>query len=841
MMIHAVLTGKTKGLFAFLLLFLLLSPPVLSARTVSLVYDDSGSMLGRHRWTNANYAVQVLSALLKEGDDLFCVRMNGAPGGELFTLHQGQRRISLKKIRTWPAPIDGAKTPYAAVETAARSLVEQQGESRRELGISDSDWLIIITDGAFQKTDDKLLQKQYYQRVEKHAASFFGTRQGRASRVAFLLIGADADAKTAGIWKSHAPIPEQVGIFRSGDSDIAGAMEKIVRQIAGRDEHTIQPKIKGNTVSFSSIFPLNRFTVFEQRNKDNLAEIVANGVHLPDGNGSAEINQFTLQTPHTKKVWGRAAHIGTTGVIGSGEYSITFDRDISKRGLNLLVEPSVDFRVEVLGEDGTALSADSTGTYKLCHDSQVRFRVNFMSVNGGKWVDLPIGKKVATGLAVEGSMAGKSLHFSFDEGLAAFLSEEVKVAENTTMLQVEAKYPGYFHKRSTPIPIESETCERDVGFQHRDIVIPVRYSDEKNYKKVDSFQLNVTGSRIEEKVFVSAPGLPKGIQVELQGRQLIQGQGSVEISQEPQMEVIVSANRDFSATEPVTLHLEFATDNPRVKLHQPGPITLKPQPRRLTISPVEKSWSCKFYEIGEAAGPTYEVLADGKRVGKEQLAGYSMAAVTDRRIRVEAVPGKDGQGFQLEVNPFTVKGLTDVGEIPVSLQLRSPFAGEEVTLEVQLQIEELSLWQRLRMTLLIFAGILILLMWLIGCIRKNRFSGSSYIEYMEKKIGLSQRRRPTLFYLAAGKSRRGKLLKLLVAYCWPFGSEKQSVEGMVFHANYSKNSILLSEASQSSGMKVGTRKLTKSDAGKEKVMMTSGEKITVVTNSYQKTYTFKNQ
>jgi hypothetical protein len=835
------LSMRIKGLSTLLVCMVVFLPCSSWSRTVSLVYDDSGSMLGKHKWSNANYAVQVLSALLKDTDTLFCVRMNGAQDGELFELTSQKRRISLERIRAWPAPVDGAKTPYQSVETAARSVFELRGDDLRGVGVSDADWLLIITDGEFQKTDNKLQQKQYYERVKEHASTFFSTKEGRNIRIAFLLIGADADEKTASIWRKEAPASEQVTIFRSGASDIAGSMEKIAQLIAGRDEHSIQPEKSEKVLKFSSIFPVSRFTIFEQHDNDDLSKIIENGVSIPDGALAPKIRGFNIQTPYTKKVWGRTTHVSTGEVMSAGEYSITFDRDISKRSLNLIVEPSVDFRIVVLDTEGNELEVDNSGKYKICDNERIRFQVKFMSLRGGKWVEHPIDGKVASGLDVHATLNRKQLSLSYDVNNKDFITKEMSITEKSNLVHIEAKYPGYFHIKSHALPIESEACEKNISAQFKDIVIPVHYSESEIFNEVGSVNLIRSGDLYDGKSFLSAPELPEGVRLEFQGKSVESSQDIVEVDFKPEIKIKVLTNKQFISTQSVSFGLKLSTNNPRVKIAGSGVVVLQPQPRKIALVPVEELWACKFDKVGETAGPIYSVVVDDQKILKEQLENYSLIASTDKRINIEAVTPISGDGFQLKVEPFFVRGLTDVGNIPVLLELSGPLAGEKTTLKVVLHIEELSLWERLRFTLLALLGLLILLMWLIGCIRKNRFSGTSYIEYTEKKIGLSQRKRPVIYYLSAGKCRSGKFFKLIVAYCWPFGDEKQGVEGMVFFANFNSNSILLSKVSQSPGMKVGTRKLTKNDAGKDNVMLTSGEKITVTTNAYQKTYIFKNQ
>src|SRR5690606_35475508 len=115
-------------LFGLLLLagWLCLAAPVAAQhRAVAVVYDDSGSMLSGNdvvgrRWVYANYALQMLTGLLAEDDQLFVVRMSTAAQADALAL--AQQAAAIDSLRQLPEPVDGSPTPYGSVATAMQAL-----------------------------------------------------------------------------------------------------------------------------------------------------------------------------------------------------------------------------------------------------------------------------------------------------------------------------------------------------------------------------------------------------------------------------------------------------------------------------------------------------------------------------------------------------------------------------------------------------------------------------------------------------------------------------------------------------------------------------------------------
>ena len=128
-------------------------------KIVSVVYDDSGSMLTDEKienkvispdWIYANYAMQTFCGMLNSEDQLFITYMSSARsvnGGDLVCkadkseITEGEIQKSVDKIRDHNK---AGATPYAAVEAAVEQLEKVENKDP-----NTQYWLVIITDGGF--------------------------------------------------------------------------------------------------------------------------------------------------------------------------------------------------------------------------------------------------------------------------------------------------------------------------------------------------------------------------------------------------------------------------------------------------------------------------------------------------------------------------------------------------------------------------------------------------------------------------------------------------------------------------------------------------------------------
>ncbi|KIR01308.1 hypothetical protein P261_00122 [Lachnospiraceae bacterium TWA4] len=89
---------------------------IASKKIISIVYDDSGSMEGK-RWSYTNYAMQALTALLNEQDELYITFMSSP--SKSVKMDTSDLEKTIKIIRDWSK---SGGTPEEALDTARKNL-----------------------------------------------------------------------------------------------------------------------------------------------------------------------------------------------------------------------------------------------------------------------------------------------------------------------------------------------------------------------------------------------------------------------------------------------------------------------------------------------------------------------------------------------------------------------------------------------------------------------------------------------------------------------------------------------------------------------------------------------
>ena len=817
-----------KKFLPLLLLFACVAgPSPLFGKTVALVYDDSGSMGGNNKWCNANYAVQVLAAFLDSDDKLLAVRMNSGKGVEALRLSRHRRQNTLQAIRKWPKPKNGQTTPYFAVETAANIFTQQRNIAPGPLGEQEADWLIITTDGEFNTSRDT--------EIADSARTFFASPAGLRTRVAFLLIEADTakKRKAANIWKNIAP--EQVEIISADSRNIAGAMEKIIGLIAGRDKK-LAVNQHGSTIHFSTVFPLKRITLFEQNNSGKTASLQT--VTLSGGNGIVDRENLVLHKPQSG-FSGRITHLIKKGSLPAGDYVLAFDRRPNLDQLSFFIEPAVDFSVSVLTADGkTAIPSASPGSYTVCRGEQVRFAVSFQSVKGGQPEPLAIDQAIADKLSVRGRLNSDSIRFSFVQNRAGYLSTTRSIDANAH-LSVEARYPGYFHYKSNIITIKASDCSKTARLTSNTLTIPITYAVSKDFTGTGAFTIVRKGDDYQGHHYLSVQKLPKGVQLEVDGKTITSSKQPVQVNlvKDHPLPVTILTNEDFHPRKPVSFLITISTDNRYVRKIDPLKLTLELRPRQLAVVPAAGTWRVSFTELGKTPGPSYILTADGKEIPPDQLTRYSIEVDTDSNLPVSLQPVQGTSSFRVRVRRPFFACFTDTGKIPITLTLDSGIPGEKVQSRFFLVIDDTDWWTKCRRSIFTLLAMLAFLAYLIACGKKRRFARDGVITYERENPLLGIRPRPEEFYLAGWLADDGnKLWNFILRWFIPFIPERRVVAGITFEAGTGKGSIILPEGQQRSNMKIAGIPID--DPGIRPMIISQENTLEVVSRNHTERYSY---
>ncbi|PRT03416.1 vWA domain-containing protein [Bacillus wiedmannii] len=322
-------------------------------RVVSLVYDDSGSMRNNDRWKYANYALQSLVALLDEKDKFSYVPMSKPNDPLNISLTKDKRQTEIEGIGAWKTYLN---TPFSAVETAMQSIKKEADiDGKREF------WLIVLTDGAFNDLEkDKVGGKE---QITQKLAQFKKEMDAKKISLHPILITMEEDLGQQEkaqlntfkeIWKKEI---NGVTMPSSGEDGIVKSVNQVAALVANRDpfssvESIVKTKVVGKKVEITTPFPLKRMTLVRQ--SPSLSNYQVTQISKPL---QLQLqSSYSIHAPGEAKLFGNIVHISTENheVIKPGTYTIEVDRDIEKEGLQVLVEPALNYTVSTYDKDDSS-------------------------------------------------------------------------------------------------------------------------------------------------------------------------------------------------------------------------------------------------------------------------------------------------------------------------------------------------------------------------------------------------------------------------------------------------------------------------------------------------------
>ncbi|MGL4673090.1 hypothetical protein [Cetobacterium sp.] len=266
-----------KKLYIYFLLF-----NALYSKNIYVVYDDSLSMKKENRDVYANYAIQTLSSLLSEKDNLTITRMSDTKDD-----FRNKTIVNLKDIKNELKYFEknliakSQVTPYRSIETIVDYI-------ERTSSKDEQNWLMVITDGEFE--DGKAIPN-----IENIKNSISKSVQNSNLKPIFLLIGSNQNElekyekqKGIEIWKEIFGEGEFPKIFKaSNQKDIIVRMREIAQLLTSKSSKTLENiyVIENNRLEFNSLFPLSKIIFLDQtEGKDelnSLEKIYVDGKEIP--------------------------------------------------------------------------------------------------------------------------------------------------------------------------------------------------------------------------------------------------------------------------------------------------------------------------------------------------------------------------------------------------------------------------------------------------------------------------------------------------------------------------------------------------------------------------------
>ncbi len=410
-----------------------------AARTVVVVYDDSGSMTQPPaKWWQANYAMQTLTALLTPQDRLSVVFMS-RPG---LAVPWPDQRAALQELQNQIPP--NAQTPFQALETAMRAVEQSRDEDR---------WLIVITDGGFNEypPEDRLRE-----RIQQFAGA-------TGAKTVFLLIGTEVSDSLPVFWDAIA----SAQTFRAVSSrDITPRMQEIAALVNGRPLAPGQLRLaaQGNQISLATEMPLKRLTIFQQEDQQRDLAVVRQaevGAAPLQTNGlvakmpqRAQLSKFAGITHITQKI--------PNQVIPEATLTITLERPVALSRLTFFPEVAARFELHLEKEDGSPLSPTSQNIYQVCVGRKIRLVARLLDPHSQQPLSVTI--KHPEKITVTANYQKKDYALTL-EPQKRFFTALIPVQMGQEPLGATASFPGYFYFKSKVFIIDGIPCYRKLALE----------------------------------------------------------------------------------------------------------------------------------------------------------------------------------------------------------------------------------------------------------------------------------------------------------------------------------------------------------------------------------------
>lgn len=798
----------TSVLLLFLILcgIQLLFSSASSARTITVVYDDSGSMSDHsQKWEVANYAFQSLVGLLHKDDVLSTIRMS-SPSIQEMNVTQSGRQDSLQKIRTeWLRNGMNTLTPYLVIQEAMRRTIKSCRVNQQATKGRDVDWLVVITDGDFNPEPDERIMRE-------DARQFVDGTDGNA-RVIFLLIDKQQNA-VADAWENEAE--GIVDIRYITESTIVEEMGKIANLISGRDSDDLieLTKAPGNrrAVTFSSPFPIEEISIFEQPSARGLNKV--NKILPPGGSASIPFVRYNVASPEGaegKKFFGTITHGAQNSVLPDGQYTIMFDAEpeIESGALVVYATPAIDFSFKLKRKNGADLTPDAPNHFTVCNGEELRVEIQFIRAGSQKNV-FPLDKfDDRLNLTVE---AGKEIRRLPSKDIKVEAGKEIyrlpntdimaaplHITEGVSGITVDARYPGYFHIKSEKLSVRTRDCLKNMALEMSGggmVTVPYTYSADPLL--AGNMELMIRGDGPSGKYRVESAKLPQGVQLEIQGKKISSAQPSAEIDLKfgQSIPINVLRDREFKAPKESDTTLTISTDNPQIQWRDTPTttFTIKPKPRKIELVPQGLPWTAQADKMKETPPFALACLVDGSPVTPEEFETWK---ATGKAERISLQQHKETGSFVFAPQPqWWCDCFGPEGEIPVAIEVKSRFPGEMAKIDGVITLPHRFWWVKCRSLALGLLLVGIFIWWLIGIVRKPRFPKGSRVTYLTHPLTeniMDSRPRPRNTDLPG---------HFLSRWLIPYRAERRVVYGLTFHANRNRHYIVIPKSSQREKMQI---------------------------------------
>lgn len=413
----------------FFLCMLLLLSNIVFSKNIYVVYDDSLSMKKESRDIYANYAVQTLTSLLSEEDNLTITKMS-----DIKEEFRNKTIVDLNNINKELKYFDknliakSQVTPYKSIETIVDYIDKTYSKD-------DSNWLIVITDGEFE--DGKVIPN-----IEGIKNSISKTVQKTNLKPVFLLIGSNQSElekyeKQEGIqiWKDIFGEGEFPKIFKaSNQKDIITKMREIAQLLTSKSSKNLDEiyTVNNNRLEFNSLFPLSKIIFLDQAEGTEKLNVLEK-VYIDGKEITVDKQYKPLKNERKILLAANVIHIE-----GSNNKIVLEFKDNVTRNIKVLPEVSAKFKVSLIDSDGKELK---NGLLEIPAEEKFKVIAKLLKGDSNDLLDHVNGTEVIL------NYGNKKISLKYNENENIY-EGVLEIEKGRKSIDGTAEFPGYFYYQS---------------------------------------------------------------------------------------------------------------------------------------------------------------------------------------------------------------------------------------------------------------------------------------------------------------------------------------------------------------------------------------------------------
>lgn len=506
----------------------------LTKKVVSIVYDDSGSMMANNNYCYSDYALQILTASLGKNDELNIVKMSQyTSNNEMDLSSEIKKQNYIDEIREYT---HNAGTPFQSVETAKNWLIDK---SKIYQDTADY-WLVVITDGEFAGMPQDL--NQYFSEIN---ASFNNLNY----EFVLLSIGGQTGSALKSSVNSSANSSVVNASDREGIYDSILEISNMINNGASEKIVTVE-KIGDKKIRVYSKYPLKKMMLLMQNTSNDVTKVTHE-------NSSLKIENYSVGYPF-EDLEGSLIQVidNNKEYLNVGYYEIEFAENVDMNKITFLCEALVECKISIVDENDKALNNAQLNF--LTSDKVIKVKCELFNVADGSKLNV---ENSADEIRVQLVNDKNKYNCVYDQKKNAYYTDVTLIGENNNIYAI-AEAQDLFRIKSNVIFVDTVAGKANIEkYENEMMRVEVPYSSSKEYKKVTQFSFSFveeTEYNVAEDFELQVIDIPKGIKFEYEGKEYGNNDKIPMVKEFGKNYVLnILSNKDYEDVEDTTITLKI--------------------------------------------------------------------------------------------------------------------------------------------------------------------------------------------------------------------------------------------------------------------------------------------